>query len=195
MKKFFTLIAIAMMAFAVNAQSTEDVVDDPHMQNHWLVVIDMFGNHNWFELQQGANGDYVTSVSLEYYTYGLYDPNYEAPVPFYFVVDGVQYGAEEAMTIANLGQAMENPLVESEEYYTVPVGYSYALGIAIIQGQMYVYASQAYPTSIDELNEGKAVASKRYFNMAGQEMPEANGMTIVVTTYTDGTTSTAKVMK
>ena len=32
-------------------------------------------------------------------------------------------------------------------------------------------------------------------NMAGQEMQEANGMTIVVTTYTDGTTSAVKVMK
>ena len=29
----------------------------------------------------------------------------------------------------------------------------------------------------------------------GQEMQEANGLTIVVTTYTDGTISTAKVMK
>ena len=32
-------------------------------------------------------------------------------------------------------------------------------------------------------------------SMAGQEMQEANGMTIVVTTYTDGTTSAVKVMK
>jgi len=31
--------------------------------------------------------------------------------------------------------------------------------------------------------------------MAGQEMQEAHGMTIVVTTYTDGTTSAVKVMK
>ena len=31
--------------------------------------------------------------------------------------------------------------------------------------------------------------------MAGQEMQEANGVTIVVTTYTDGTTSAVKVMK
>ena len=50
-------------------------------------------------------------------------------------------------------------------------------------------------TSIDELVNGKAVASVRYFNLAGQEMQEANGMTIVVTTYTDGTTSAVKVMK
>ena len=51
------------------------------------------------------------------------------------------------------------------------------------------------PTAINELVNGKTVAGVRYFNMAGQEMSEANGMTIVVTTYTDGTTSAVKVMK
>jgi hypothetical protein len=50
-------------------------------------------------------------------------------------------------------------------------------------------------TGIAEMNADKAVAGIRYFNMAGQEMQEANGMTIVVTTYTDGTTSTVKVVK
>ena len=50
-------------------------------------------------------------------------------------------------------------------------------------------------TGLSEMNADKAVAGVRYFNMAGQEMQEANGMTIVVTTYTDGTTSTVKVMK
>ena len=50
-------------------------------------------------------------------------------------------------------------------------------------------------TGLSELASGKTVASQRYFNMAGQEMSEANGLTIVVTTYTDGTTSTAKVVK
>ena len=51
------------------------------------------------------------------------------------------------------------------------------------------------PTSIDELINGQNVAGVRYFNMAGQEMSEANGMTIVVVTYTDGTTNAVKVMK
>ena len=48
---------------------------------------------------------------------------------------------------------------------------------------------------VEEILAGKAVAGVRYFNMAGQEMQQANGLTIVVTTYTDGTTSTVKVMK
>ena len=50
-------------------------------------------------------------------------------------------------------------------------------------------------TGLSEMNADKAVAGVRYFNMAGQEMTEANGMTIVVTTFTDGTTSTVKVVK
>ena len=50
-------------------------------------------------------------------------------------------------------------------------------------------------TGVNEIANGKAVAGVRYFNLAGQEMQEANGVTIVVTTYTDGTTSAVKVMK
>ena len=43
-------------------------------------------------------------------------------------------------------------------------------------------------TAIKEMNAGKAIANVRYFNMA-------DGMTIVVTTYTDGTTNAVKVKK
>ena len=50
-------------------------------------------------------------------------------------------------------------------------------------------------TAVSELNGQKAVAGVRYYNVAGQEMQEANGMTIVVTTYTDGTTVATKVVK
>ena len=50
-------------------------------------------------------------------------------------------------------------------------------------------------TGLDELSGDKAVAGVRFFNLAGQEMPEANGLTIVVTTYTDGTRTATKVIK
>ena len=53
----------------------------------------------------------------------------------------------------------------------------------------------AESTGIDEMMGGKTISNVRYFNMAGQEMQEANGMTIVVTTYTDGTQTAVKVMK
>ena len=50
-------------------------------------------------------------------------------------------------------------------------------------------------SSISEMNAGKTVASVRYFNVAGQEMAQPQGMTIQVTTYSDGTTSATKVVK
>ena len=51
------------------------------------------------------------------------------------------------------------------------------------------------PSAVDEVNAGKTVASVRYFNAAGQEMSQPSGLTIQVTTYSDGTTSAAKVIK
>jgi len=51
-------------------------------------------------------------------------------------------------------------------------------------------------TAVEDINTNKAVASVRYYNLAGQESAEAmSGVNIVVTTYADGTTSTAKVVK
>ncbi len=49
--------------------------------------------------------------------------------------------------------------------------------------------------AVNEINAGKTVANVRYFNVAGQEMAQPEGMTIAVTTYTDGTTSAVKVVK
>ena len=51
-------------------------------------------------------------------------------------------------------------------------------------------------TSVEDVNADKAVAGMRYVNLQGMtsDVP-FDGVNIVVTTYTDGTTSTAKVMK
>lgn len=50
-------------------------------------------------------------------------------------------------------------------------------------------------TGVSEIIAGKQAVSVRYYNMMGQEMPAANGMTIIITTYSDGTTTSTKVMK
>lgn len=51
------------------------------------------------------------------------------------------------------------------------------------------------PTAVNDVNGVKTVASTRYYNMAGQEIRDAKGVCIAVTTYTDGTTNSVKVMK
>ena len=53
-----------------------------------------------------------------------------------------------------------------------------------------------YPTSVKDVNADKTVAGVRYVNLAGMTSSEPfDGVNIVVTSYTDGTTSTAKVIK
>ena len=52
------------------------------------------------------------------------------------------------------------------------------------------------PTVINEMAAVKAIANIDYFNLAGQQITEpANGVTIVVTTYSDGSRSTSKVVR
>ena len=177
-----------------------DAPVEPTYEGYWIVLIDKDGNEIPYLLNPGENTDYATTVSLDYNTYGTFDyyGGEERPVVgFYFIVDDVKYGAPEDMTATVLGTALDNPLSENMNYYTVPVGYSYTLGIFVddMTGDYYVYAAQGGYTGVNELVNGKTVAGVRYYNMAGQEMKEANGMTIVVTTYTDGTSSAVKVMK
>ncbi len=73
---------------------------------------------------------------------------------------------------------------------------AYAVADGKLPSEEIAYEFVVAPiTGIDEMMSGKEVAGVRYFNLAGQEMREANGLTIVVTTYTDGTISAVKVVK
>jgi hypothetical protein len=50
-------------------------------------------------------------------------------------------------------------------------------------------------TAVNELQTGKTVAKVEYFNLAGQRLTRpANGVTLIVTTYTDGTRTTTKLL-
>lgn len=52
------------------------------------------------------------------------------------------------------------------------------------------------PSAIDEVGAAKTVASVRYFDLAGRALAQpAQGVTVVVTTYTDGTTTATKILK
>jgi len=52
------------------------------------------------------------------------------------------------------------------------------------------------PTAVENVNAEKAVAGVKYVNMAGMTADKPfEGVNVVVTTFTDGTTSTAKVIK
>jgi len=50
-------------------------------------------------------------------------------------------------------------------------------------------------TGVNGLNTVKQVANTRFFNAAGQQVTNPNGMTIQITTYSDGTRKVEKVIK
>ena len=195
--------------FEIPALEVGPVDPNDHSQGVWIVTFDKDDNELWIEMLK-SNQDYTCIVRYSYGVYGTfpYDPNLsmaenDANRPnefFYIVIDGVRYGAEADGTLTVLGTALSNPLYENENLYMIPnaLGRVYNMGVAIDEidpSKKYVYAAVAAYTELDEMNAAKTVAGVRYYNMAGQEMQEANGMTIVVTTYTDGTTSAVKVMK
>ena len=168
---------------------------DPHMTGYWVVTILADGTEEYLQLQEGTNGDFVNLVDVIY-------PTYENIGSFYFMIDGVAYGAAEDATEAYLGDADMNPLTEGTNTYFVDNGYSYVLGIHFIMDEntgdlvgYSAYVARGGAVDVDEMIAGKTVASERYFNVAGQEMAQPEGLTIKVITYTDGTTNTVKVVK
>ncbi len=51
-------------------------------------------------------------------------------------------------------------------------------------------------TALNEITAGNTIADVKYFNLAGQQMTEpATGVTLVVTTYNDGTRTTSKIIR
>ena len=138
--------------------------------------------------QQTAEPEIVTVPGDEFYTFTAQvkegDP--DATITLY-IVDETGNRVE-----------VSNPFMvnRTEEDQTIVL-----VAVAHIDGQIdgeyttTVTVPGGKPSGVDELISGKSIATVRYFNMAGQEMQEANGMTIVVTTYSDGTTTAVKVMK
>lgn len=171
------------------------ISDESHPFGYWLVQYNAVGEKIYTELIQGQNGDYVNVDDVIY-------PEFYEICSFYFLIDGHPYGAPEDMTEAYLGDANENPLIPGTNRYYVGVGHNYTFGVHLDRdsntGEIlgyYAYVAKGGLVDACEINAGKAVVGVRYYNLAGQEMPEPCGLTIVVTTYSDGSTSAIKVLK
>ena len=136
-------------------------IEGEHAIGWWIVFSKIDGEKVWYQLHEGTDGCYVTTVTLIFSEYGYFywdpDLSYEEneahrpAAPFCFVIDGVRYGPSipmmstyvtsskyyrwPAFSYGNPG----NLLVKSNKYYTVPVGFAYVLGIGIDEnGEYYV---------------------------------------------------------
>lgn len=119
----------------------------------------------------GANNGFETDVTEIPYGYSGYD-FYLRRVYFYRTNEG------------------DNPM------FNWRIGLQLNYTVDGVTNKSDIVYLNVYPhTGIDEVAQGKNVTAVRYYNMAGQQVSQPSGLTIEVKTYSDGTTSTAKVIK
>ena len=118
---------------------------------------------------------------------------------YHFIVDGKQRGAVTPDQQTDLTDMMHNPLIEGSEMEYTLAGYGNSYVLSLIQeegNEYYVHCVRTTEAdNVGELTASKEVKAVRYYNPMGQQMSEPNGITIVVTEYTDGTTTTKKVLR
>ena len=153
---------------------------DPEYISYALWINDGFGN------------TYQYTFPAAVYTYDLTEDIDEVTYDIYSnAVDFKNYYVYMYRTNMN-----DNPLFVRDEEHNGNIGIQVFYTVDGVKNASEDIAwLYEVPSSVNEMNAGKTVANVRYFNVAGQEMAQPNGMTIKVTTYTDGTTSAAKVVK
>ncbi len=137
---------------------------------------------------QTAAPEIVTTPADDVYTITgqVKEGDPEAVVTLYVVnEDGEEVAVENPLVI---------PRVDEDQYVTI-VAYAHIDGQNDGRTEIIVFIPKRIITGVDELISGKDVSSVRYYNLSGQEMAQPSGLTIMVTTYTDGTSSAVKVIK
>lgn len=127
-----------------------------------------------------------------------------------FTFDAATYGAangfDEDMTEIPYGFSGEDFYLRRVYFYRTNNGdnplLDWRIGIQVhytvdgVRNSSDIVYLEVNPNSgIDSVQLGKNVVAERYYNLAGQEIARPAGIAIKVTTYSDGTTSTTKVVK
>lgn len=90
----------------------------------------------------------------------------------------------------NQGQHGEEPLFQ----WRIGIQLYYTSGETRTASNI-VYFDVFPHSGLNEMSIDKQVTDVRYYSMAGEEVSQPDGMTFIVTTYSDGTTRTTKVLK
>ena len=143
-------------------------------------------------------------LNSDYLTYSIFTDEDEV-FTFDYETYGMNNGFDTDMTEIPYGYSGYDFYLRRVYFYRTNEGdnpmFSWRIGLQLnytvdgVSNKSDIVYLEVYPrpTVAEELNVGKQVSHVRYFNMAGQEMAQPSGLTIKVTTYSDGTTSAAKV--
>ena len=141
----------------------------------------------------------------DYLTYSIFTDN-DQLFTFDYDTYGLNNGFEADMTEIPYGYSGFDFYLRRVYFYRTNAGdnplFTWRIGMQLnytvdgVTNKSDIVYLEVYPhTAVDELSAGKTVTGVRYYNMAGQQMAQPNGLTIQVTTYSDGSTSAVKVVK
>ena len=119
------VVTVKATGYATLTVTYDDVTweQDPYDSGYRVVILDRFGNEQYLDLLPSYSGEYIILIDVGSMEFGNI-------VRFYFMIDGVAYGASNEDTPAFLGDACQNPLYECRTTpYTIPGGYSYLIGV------------------------------------------------------------------
>ncbi len=144
-------------------------------------------------------------LNSDYLTYSIYVDNDEL-FTFDYDTYGANNGFDTDMTEIPYGYSGYDFYLRRVYFYRTNEGdnpfFTWRIGIQVhytVDGVRnssdIVYLEVYEPSAVSEMAGGKEVSALRYFNMAGQELSQPQGLTIQVTTFTDGTTMATKVIK
>ena len=138
-------------------------------------------------------------------TYSIFTDNDEL-----FIFDYETYGAENGfdtdMTEIPYGYSGYDFYLRRVYFYRTNMGdnpmFEWRIGMQLnytvdgVTNKSDIVYLEVYPhTALSEMCADKQVNSVRYYNMTGQEMAQPEGLTIQLTTYSDGTSSAVKIIK
>ena len=145
-------------------------------------------------------------LNSDYLTYSIFTDDDEL-FTFDYETYGPSNGFDTDMTEIPYGYSGYDFYLRRVYFYRTNTGdnpmFTWRIGIQLnytvdgVTNKSDIVYLEVYPhfTGVNDVAVGKQVAGIRYFNVAGQEMAAPSGLTIQVTTYTDGTTSAVKVIK
>ena len=158
-----------------------------------------YGNFYFTLPTTDVDGNYIDQYYLSYSIYTDNDQIYTfraSDFPDELTEDITEIPSSIFFTSWNLSSYSAYLYYDEAPLFTHQVGIQVFYTIDGVKNASDIVYFEVYPdTGVDEQMAGKQVANVRYYNMAGQEMAQPSGLTIQVTTFTDGTRTAAKVIK
>ena len=187
----------------INAGDLEPAVPANPEASSWYDYSEYGSNYGnfYFNLPTtDVDGNYIDQYFLSYSIYTDNDQIYTfraSDFPNELTEDATEIPASVFFNSWNLSSFGANLYWDEAPLFTHQVGIQVFYTIDGVKNASEIVYLEVYPnpSAVDELTAGKQVASVRYYNLAGQEMAQPSGMTIQVTTFTDGTRTAIKVIK